>query len=424
MTTIDWKKGPGFKPIDMITLPHYTTTVLNNGVKLIEVRQGTQDIIKLDIVYRGGRFLEHKKLVAKFTAILLREGTQSYSSAEIANTLDFYGAVLRVSNNLDHIYLSLTCLTKYFDDIMPIIQEIVFQPTFPESELAKIKKTSIERLALDLSKNDVLSYRLFTEALYGKDEAYGYNTEIEAIEKITRHDLINYYQSAFGSDNCYIVLGGQYSSVQSQIVVETFGSVLKKSKPYTYQSNTTTISPTTITHPTKNELQSSVKVGRRMFGRHHKDFGKFFVLNTILGGYFGSRLMSSIREDLGYTYNIYSALDFMIHDGYFYISTEVGREYLNDTLHEIKNNIEVIQTEKIRKPELDMVKSYLKGNMLNLIDGPLNTANTIRSLELDFSLGTPFDHFLDDIEHVTAKDLQVLAQQYLNWEEMTLVIVG
>nr|HMP32473.1 pitrilysin family protein [Saprospiraceae bacterium] len=336
MINIDWKKGPGYKPIEKIILPHYTTTFLDNGIKLLEINQGTQDIVKLDIVYRGGRMIESKKLVARFTSMLLREGTSTYSSVQIANTLDFYGAVLRIANNLDHIYLSLTCLTKNFEYILPIISEIIHSPIFSEFELEKAKNNTKERLALDLSKNDIVSYRLFTEALYGSSHPYGYNTEIEDIEIINTTDLISYYNKALGSDNCFIVLAGKFNASLSDSVKKIFGNIVKKSMPYTYENSISNALTGNITFPTKNDLQASVKIGRRMFGRHHKDYGGMYVLTTILGGYFGSRLMTSIREDLGYTYNIYSALDFMIHDGYFYIATEVGREYLNETIAEIK----------------------------------------------------------------------------------------
>jgi zinc protease len=424
LTDIDWKKGPGYKPTERIVIPKFETTILDNGTKMIEINQGTQDIIKLDIVFRGGRMIEQKKLVARFTALLLREGTQSYTSSEIANKLDYYGAVMRIANNLDHTYLSLTCLTKYFDEILPIIWEIIYQPTFPQSELDKAKKTTKERLILDLAKNDMVSYRLFTEALFGSNHPYGYNTEINDIELLTRQDLLTYYQEAFGSDNCYIVLAGKFPQTIADRVKETFGKIIKNSKSYSYSTQTQNAIPGKITFPTKNELQASVKIGRRMFDRHHEDYGFLYVLTTILGGYFGSRLMTSIREDLGYTYNIYAALDFMIHDGYFYIATEVGREYLHDTIEEIKNNLSLLQNKNVGRLELDMVKSYLKGNMLNLLDGPLNSSNTIRSLELDYCLDDQFNHFLDAIDNVKPKKLREIANQYLNWEDMTVVIVG
>ena len=423
-TTVDWKKGPGFKEIDTITLPHYDTKILPNGIQFIEIQQGTQEIVKLDIVFRGGRLTERKKLEARFTASLMREGTVSYNSAQLANHLDFYGAIVRVANNLDHIYLSLTCLTKYFDKVLPAIREIIYEPALDEKELLKLKKNTSERLVLDLAKNDVVSYRVFTEALYGSNHVYGYNTEAENIAKLERNDLIEYHKNALGSDNCYIVLAGRYSSVISDMVTQAFGHINHKSNSYLYQPPAKESHKDTITVSSKNEHQSSVKIGRRMFSRHHEDYGSFFVLSTILGGYFGSRLMTSVREDLGYTYNIYSALDFMIYDGYFYIATEVGNEFLADTLSEIKNNIEKLQDKKVSKSELVMVKSYLRGNMLHLIDGPLNSSNTIRSLELDFCLNEHFTRFLKDIDVVTPARLQKLAQQYLQWEDMTTVIVG
>lgn len=422
--TIDWKKGPGFKEIETIKLPHFDTRILSNGVKMIEIRQGTQDIVKLDIVFRGGRLTELKKLEARFTASLMREGTASYTSSQLANHLDFYGAIVRVANNLDHIYLSLTCLTKYFDKVLPAIREIIYEPAFDEQEFQKLQKNTTERLALDMAKNDVVSYRVFTEALYGNNHVYGYNTEKGDISLLERNDLVTYHNNALGSDNCYIVLSGRYPAEVSKSVAEAFGQIIHTSKPFQYQPPSVESVKDTIVISSKNEHQSSVKTGRKMFSRHHDDYGAFHVLSTILGGYFGSRLMTSIREDLGYTYNIYSALDFMIYDGYFYVATEVGNEFLAPTLSEIKVHFEKLQDKKVSKSELMMVKSYLRGNMLHLVDGPLNSSNTVRSLELDDCLNDHFTKFLKDIDDVTPAKLQKLAQQYLNWEDMTTVIVG
>jgi zinc protease len=110
--SLDWKKGPGYKEISNISLPPYELRKLSNGVDIYTLNQGSQEIIKFDIVFRGGRMLEHKKLVSKFTASLLREGTPGKNSVELANFFDLYGAALRVASNLDFVYL-VTCFGRY-----------------------------------------------------------------------------------------------------------------------------------------------------------------------------------------------------------------------------------------------------------------------------------------------------------------------
>lgn len=420
---IDWKKGPGYKKVTAIKIPNHDVITLPNGVKLITINQGTQEIIKLDIIWRGGRLHETKKLTSKFASSMMREGSQSYSSIQIAEEIDFYGGILRSASNLDFNYLSLSMLTKHFGALLPVVCEIVWQPVFDADELEKQKKTNIQKLAQDIAKNDLLSYRIFTEALYGTDDAYGYNTEEHFIADIQRADLVDFYERSFGTDNCFIVLAGRYEQREIDLIAQHFGSIAKATKPLSYTNGH--IAPaTTIRMESKNEMQCSIKMGRRMFGRHHEDYAGFLVLNTILGGYFGSRLMSRVREDLGLTYNIFSLLDYMIYDGYFYIGTEVSPENVDKTMEEISHQIDELCTTKVKLKELEMVKNYLMGNMLNLIDGPLNTSNLIKSLELDGSLEQQFSHAVDVLQNIDSTTLRDLAQKYLQMDKMTTVIVG
>ena len=149
-----------------------------------------------------------------------------------------------------------------------------------------------------------------------------------------------------------------------------------------------------------------------------------FILNTILGGFFGSRLMTSLREEKGYTYNIYSSIDMMIYDGYFNISTEVGNEYLEKTLEGIYHEMELLATKRVSKTELDMVRNYLSGNFLNMIDGPFKVAGMTKVIALN---GLTFDFYrnlMQRIHTITPDDLLTIAKKYFVKEKMTEIIVG
>ncbi len=421
--SLDWKKGPGYKEIKNISLPPYELRKLSNGVDIYTLNQGSQEIIKFDIVFRGGRMLEHKKLVSKFTASLLREGTPGKNSIELANFFDLYGAALRVASNLDFVYLSLSCLTKHFEILLPVLADILLEPTFEQKELDKIKKTTTQKLIQDLSKNDLVSYRVYTEALFGKDHVYGYNSAPEDIAAIQREDLVKYHKEAFGLSNAFMVLCGNFPDSCFKAVDKYFGTFLTVSPKPIYHAPEFVHFPDPIMVYTKNEFQASIKIGRRLFNRQDPDYPAFFFLNTLFGGFFGSRLMSSIREKHGYTYNVFSVYDHLIHDGYFYIGTEVGLEYLDATLKEIDKQIELICTKKPKPSEMKMVRNYLIGNFLNLVDGPLNSASLIKSLVLDDTLENHFDHFIQKIVSVTAQEILDCAQKYLQKESFLTTIV-
>ena len=159
-----------------------------------------------------------------------------------------------------------------------------------------------------------------------------------------------------------------------------------------------------------------------LFGRDHPDFFGCYVLSHILGGYFGSRLMTNIREDKGYTYNIYATIDTMAHGGCFYIATEVGNDFIDPTLSEIKREIDTLREDLVEPAELNAVKSYILGNLLTMIDGPLNISEVVKALVIDQIPLPFFNRLVEQVQHITPEEIRLLAQKYLDWESMWKVI--
>jgi hypothetical protein len=179
-----------------------------------------------------------------------------------------------------------------------------------------------------------------------------------------------------------------------------------------------------ISFEKKDAMQSAIRVGRRLFNKTNPDYYGMQMLNTILGGYFGSRLMSNIREDKGYTYGIGSGVASMLHDGFFYISTEVGVEVTKATLTEIYKEIERLQNDPVDDNELDLVKNYMLGTFLRSVDGPFAISEKFTSLK-DYGLTNEFyKSYVKYIKQANPKDLQHFAQKYLNKSELSELVVG
>jgi zinc protease len=423
--TVNRKIAPPIYEVTSLVLPSPTISHLDNGIPVYETRLGTQDIMKIEVVFHAGRPQEHKRLVSRATSRQLREGTKSYTSAQLAEEIDFYAGTVQTPISLDTGSIVLFCMTKHFPKLVPILAEMVQEPTFPEKELQIFAENNIQSLVVDLSKNDVLAYRKITEMIYGENQPYGYNSTPDNYRDLTPDDLKKHHRELYTSDNCLIFLSGK-----------TDDSILKLLNQYLGQKKTVAIKnktplsilnekPQKIKLKNDDTLQSSIRIGRRMGSRHNNsDYNGFTVLNTIFGGYFGSRLMTNIREKKGYTYNIYSSVDMMHHDGYFYISSEVGNQFVKKAVTEIYRELEILQNELVKPEELKMVQNYLLGNMLNMIDGPFSVSDVVRSIITE---GVPLDHFtelVETIENITPQDLQNLAQKYFNKEDMFEVIVG
>ena len=416
--------GPAIHDIGTLQPPEWQATTLPNGTRMVEVSMGTQELVSLEIIHFASRGQEDIAGASRATARLLREGTKQLSSQSIAQQVDYYGASMSTGANLDFSFIKLFTLRKYFDDLLPIIKQVRYEPTFPQAELDRYVKNNIQKLAMDESKVELRAYKAVTEAIFGESHPYGYNTTQAMYEALTRKDLVQHHQRYYGSDNCLIVLSGMVDSDLRKAVIEAFGTVQQHvpSKPYPQPQPIPT--PATISLPASDKSQTGIKIGLKLWDRSHPDFASIFVLNTVLGGYFGSRLMSTIREEKGYTYSIYSGLDMLRHDGYFFVSTEVANEYVEDTIATIYQEIEKLKNELIPDEELQMIKNYLRGNFLNMVDGPFKVAGLVKLMEINELPATFFTGLSQYVNDIEASEVRRIAQQYLHRSQMVEVIVG
>ena len=171
-------------------------------------------------------------------------------------------------------------------------------------------------------------------------------------------------------------------------------------------------------------MQTAIKIGMKLFPRNHEDYAGMYFLNSVLGGYFGSRLMSNIREEKGYTYNIYSEVDVMKHDGLFMVGTEVSDEFAENTQEEIFKEINTLRTELIKEDEMKMVRNYLLGRILNYIDGPFNSSGLLKSILLSNLGDDYFEKLIDTIKNIQSSELRDLANKHLRPEDMWVITVG
>ena len=169
--------------------------------------------------------------------------------------------------------------------------------------------------------------------------------------------------------------------------------------------------------------QAAIRIGRKLFPQSHPDFNGLFVLNTILGGYFGSRLMAEIRETQGLTYGIYSSVDSFATDGCFYISTETATDNTQKVIEAIKKEVRNLQTILIPDDELDMARNYLMGHLMTQIDGPFSTLDFIKSLKIEFLEDISFKGMVDTIQQITPERLRELAVTYLDLDKWATIVV-
>ncbi|MBT8233985.1 MAG: insulinase family protein [Saprospiraceae bacterium] len=421
---IDRLKGPSINNDFDLTIRNLKSAVLSNGIKAYEVNNGTQDIIKIDLVFRSGRVNETKIAASKAAINLLREGSSNKNSQELAYLFDYYGCSIKLSAGIEYSSVSLVCLTRYFDKVWPEWLNMVIEPAYAQEEIDKYKDVYSQKLKHQISKNEVISYRIITEKLFGESHPYGYNTQPEHIYNLTRDDITDYFKNNCKLDNSYLVLSGSYNENIRSAIFDDLGNIHHKSSQTTNPFFNPEPIQGTFKIKTQNDTQTSIKVGCLMVDRHHPDYNKLKFLNTILGGYFGSRLMKNIREDKGYTYGIYSSFDGWQKGGSFYIGADVGNTFIEPTLKEIYKEVNILKNEPVTNPELDMVKNYILGQSLHLIDGPFATAQLVKSLYATSQSIDTFERNVAQVKAITSDDVLEIANKYLHPERFVEVLVG
>lgn len=398
---------------------------LDNGIPVYQLQTGTQDIVKIEFIFNAGLWYEQKALVSWFTNKMLKEGTQNFTARQIADKIDYYGAHLELNADKDKAYITVYTLNKYLTEILPVVEDVIFYPLFPENELNIKIQNKKQEFIVNSKKVKNIARRKFNELLFGENHPYGKFVNEADYDTIKQEDIIEFHKNNYFITDCKIIAAGSIRNDLLEILNKYFGKYTDKNSRKGHQVITAESSKLQMVHYKKEDaLQSAIRIGKKLFNKKHPDFLKLKVLNTILGGYFGSRLMTNIREDKGYTYGIGSAVVSMQHSGYFFITSEVGADVTQKAIDEIYHEIDVLQNEKVPESELTLVKNYMLGSFLRSIDGPFALSENFKGLveyDLDYNY---LNSFIDIVKQINADEIQLLAQRYLDKKSLIELKVG
>lgn len=420
---LDRTIAPPTIPIGSIPLITPSNIQLSNGTPAYFLNTGTQEVIKIDLWFNTGAVDGARPNLTASAIDLIREGTTDHSAKEIAEKLDGFGAFMETNTYKERACVSLYCLSKFSADLIPFLAEIVTKPSFPQQEVETYANKNFQKLQTDLEKIGTRANQGFSANLFGADHPYGSITTLEDWSKIDRDSIFTHHKSVLLPSLSRIMISGLIPDDLEALLDRSFGNIhLKGNSDHLAFPSERVTDLIKIEMP--NVVQNAIKVGRPMFNRLHPDFVGMQVLVTVLGGYFGSRLMSNIREDKGYTYGISAGLQTLNNSGYLIIGSEVGSDVCDATIIEIEKELNRLCTEAIPEEELELVISYILGQQLNSIDGPFSLASKWNGL-LNFGLtADDFEDQINQIKAVSPENLMALANKYLKPEMMMHVVAG
>jgi zinc protease len=408
-----------------LKLKAYDKYVLGNGVEVYAVNAGTQEVLSLELVFSAGNWFEQQNNIAAATNYLIKNGTKSKTAFQLNEHFDYYGSHLSRGCYNETANIVLHCIDRHFATHLPVIAEMITDAIYPQHELDIYKQNMQQRLTVNLKKCDFVAARLIDEYVFGKDHPYGVYSNKEDYDALQQEQLQDYYKKYYTEGKCIIFAAGLLPANFEQELNKTIGQL-----PLNQKEIPTIIHPLTPAAEKKyriandpNGVQGAIRLAQPFPNRHHPDFQPVQVLNTLFGGFFGSRLMSNIREDKGYTYGIHSYILNHISTTAWMISTEAGRDVSEATITEVYNEMKDLREELVDEEELQLVKNYLIGTILGDLDGPFHIIGRWKNLILNGLDEQYFYKSVNVIKNISAKELQELANKYLHPEKFYELVV-
>lgn len=392
---------------------------LDNQVPVYSMNAGTQDVLMIEWVFKAGNWFEQKNIVAGTTNFLLKNGTSSKTAFQINDHFEFHGAYLNRACYNETASITLHCLAKHINELLPVVAELITDSIFPQEELATYQQNQKQKLSVSLKKCDFIANRLIDEYIYGFHHPYGKYTSTLDYDQLNRDELITYFKRFYVEGHCTIFTAGKIPADLQEQLNKYFGVLPLQNRPIPHiQYNLQpAIEKKQQIINDENGVQGAIRIARAFPNKHHPDYQKAQILNSVFGGFFGSRLMSNIREDKGYTYGIHSYIQNHVGETAWMISTEAGRDVCEATISEVYKEMEILQNELIDEEELSLVKNYMLGTVLGDLDGPFQLIARWKNYVLNNLDENYFYNSVQTIKSTTAEELQELAKKYLNPSE-------
>lgn len=414
--------APALAPLTAPALLPYKRFSLPNGIDVVYIHDPAQEVFKIDAVFEAGIYYQPKPLIASTAINMLNGGTARHTAEEIADLFDYYGAYIDFNCGLNKSELSLISLTKYAEPVLVQLAEMITGSIVPEKELDLFLTNKRQEHLVTCEKTSYLARKEFSRLIFGDKHPYANPISADDYLHVQREEVLDFCHEHVHACGCRLMLCGNVSETVLQTVIREFAALpCPKAERPVPEYPFTPAQPGRY-HVTKdNAAQTSLRIGKSGVRLNDPDYAHFLLLNTVLGGYFGSRLMSNIREEKGYTYGIQSFNVSLPQGSYWCIAAEVNNQHTQSAIQETFKEIQRLRTESVPEEELNLVKNFLHGDLLRELDGVFSQSDALKH-KLNYNMDNSiYLRLIREITTATPDDLLRLAQQYWNPDEMYVV---
>ena len=423
-------KAPINKEVLKVKLPKAFETKLSNGLQVIVLEQHKLPTFSMQMIVLSGGLTDPQDQLgaAQFTASLLREGTKTRSSKQIAEQVDSLGASLGAISGLSSPTSSVNAsgLTDNFDQIMELFADVILNPSFPADEFNKLKTRSLAQLRQQRSNPSFLATEMFQKVMYGSHPAARVALAAEEIQRMTPEALRKFHALNYKPNNAIFAIVGDVKPAEIVAKLEkTFGAWQRGDAPQTNIPKVSETGPSKIYLINRaSSVQTNLLLGNLTIERTDPDYYALDVMNQVVGGGASARLFLNLREDKGYTYGAYSRFSASRYRGTFRANTEVRTEVTKGSMDELMYELKRIRDEKVAEEEFDRAKRTIIGSFALQLESPQGLLGNIITQKLEGLAADYWDTYTQKIAAITADDVQRVAKKYLDLSRLQIVAVG
>ena len=426
----------------MIEFPDISTLVpeehrLANGRMLYAFPSASTELVKIDFLYEAGTAYQLQKLVSSAANNLYTVASEEMDAQRLSEFFDYRGIIVDNNSDVLHCSSSFYTLHRHLDALVPVLEGLVHRPAFPEEELKVFKNKRRQELLSLRQRSSEVARRLFYSSLFGEEHPLGRYADPEDAERLNVDVVRKFYEEYHRGGDMDIIVSGKIDDKLLASIDSAFGhdrpsQNISRIQSLDVSTFITHHSSLNVHHSSLNtkqsipgSVQATVRVGRILPLRwDDPDYASFMILTTLLGGYFGSRLMSNLREDKGYTYGIYARTQVYRGVIVFFITADVAAHAVDDAEKEIFVELQRLVDEPVSEEELELVKMVLAGDFIRSVDGVFERAARFGDM-----LGTQVTELLTDnlraaLADVTPQQLQQLAARYLQNDQLCVCRAG
>ena len=425
MYPVDRSHAPKIQDFTLFRPQKPEALVLGNGIPLKVFKNPQLDLLHFIIKIKAGSLYESKKNAAVFCYLLLKESSKQYSSSEVDEFLDYYGVNYTASLSIEYASINLVIPKQNYAKVLPYIFDFLAHPVFKEQNIEIMRKRKLMDLAYNREKVSYCASQLMLHHIFGDSCMTGKILDENDINSITAEDLYEHHRKTFCAENIRVFAAGNLDEELCQSLsglIETIphGQALSLDN----QPLTTIFSSEPIVDKHQDCIQSSFYICRKSIGYTDPDRMDFSILSTILGGYFGSRLMSNLRETHGYTYGINCDSLYFDNSSIFYIESEVNVDVTRQAIDECFKEIEKLSHEPVPTEELGLVQNYMAGLLLRKVDNSVSYMTQYSRWNDAGCDESEFERQMHSIKAFDSQKSMLLAQRLIQRKDFITIISG